>query len=71
MTAADKFEWEIAMLGNGVMNGQLLFSMSYNISNRYYNFDVFEEDCQTKVEGALEESETVTGFGNGFKNVTI
>ena len=67
MTSADKFEWDIAMLGNGIMNGQSSFIMSYNISNRHYNFDVFQEDCQTKVEGALEASETVTGLVTGLR----
>jgi len=67
---ADKFEWYITPLNNGAIYGQSEFRMEYNISNRDYVFDVFEEDCTTKVEDALGETESVKILGDGFLNVT-
>ena len=57
MSLADKFEWYITPLNNGTINDQSTFTMEYNISHREYVFDVFQEDCTTKVEYALAETE--------------
>ena len=70
MSLADKFEWYITPLNNGTINDQSTFTMDYNISNREYVFDVFQEDCTTKVEIALAETESVSSLGDGFLNVT-
>ena len=52
------------------MYGQSTFTMEYNVSNRDYEFDVFQEDCTTIVEYALGETESVNSLGDGFLNVT-
>ena len=70
MSLADKFEWYITPLNNGTINDQSTFTMEYNISHREYVFDVFQEDCTTKVEYALAETESVSSLGDGFLNVT-
>ena len=69
-TLPKKFEWFITPLENETLVGQEALVMSYNISNRQYNFDVFREDCVTEVDGVLEESLTTSSLGGGFSNVT-
>ena len=45
--------------------------MAFNISNQVHTIDVLDSDCTTKVEDALHLTETITGLGDGFKEVDI
>ena len=45
--------------------------MDFNISNRHYVFKIFEYDCENEVTNALGATDTVTGLGNGFKQLDI
>ena len=53
------------------MSGERALLIDFNISNRVFYIDVFQNDCVTSVIGALKETETVTGLGNGFKKVAV
>jgi len=53
------------------MNGQSAILVDYNISNRFFELDVFQSDCTTKVNDTLKETETITSLGGGFKMVAV
>jgi len=68
---APKYEWYIDLINNATMSGERALLIDFNISNRVFDIDVFQNDCVTSVIGALKETETVTGLGNGFKKVAV
>jgi hypothetical protein len=72
ITGADQFEWDISIMRDANYSStESAIDMSFNISNRAYTIDVLDSDCITKVEDALHLTETVTGIGDGFKEVDI
>ena len=59
------------MMQNSRVNAQNKLEMDFNISNRYYSFQILEDDCKNEVTDALGATDTVIGLGNGFKQVDI
>ena len=67
-----QFSWIVSLLENGgIVLNQTLLKISYNISNRDYSYDIYDEDCTTTVHDnpLVITDTTVTGLGNGFKTV--
>merc|ERR1740124_321481 len=67
-----KFSWIVSLHENsGIVLNQTLLKLSYNISNRDYSYDIYDEDCNTTVRDnpLVVTDTTVAGLGNGFKTV--
>jgi len=72
ITEADKFKWDMSILRDANYSSvESAINMAFNISNRDYTIAILDSDCITKVEDALHLTETVTGLGDGFKEVDI
>ena len=67
-----QFSWIATLHENdGIVLDHTLLKISYNISNRYYSYNIYDEDCNTTIHDnpLVVTDTTVTGLGNGFKTV--
>ena len=67
-----QFSWIASLHENGgIVLNQTSLMLSYNISNRDYSYNIYDEDCNTTIADnpLVITNTTVTGVGNGFKVV--
>jgi len=67
-----QFSWIVSLHENGGISlNHTHLKISYNISNRYYSYNIYDEDCNTTIHDnpLVITDTTVTGLGNGFKTV--